>query len=149
MFLIAARSARGLAAAILVPNSLTLLNHAYADPKAAGRAVGFWAGGAGVALTAGPFVGGALIALVGWRSIFLVTLPIGAAGLWLAWRYAKETPRLAQREIDLPGQIAAITALGALAGALIEGGALGWSHPFVIAGFAAAAVAGLPFVWPR
>ncbi|HEY4165827.1 MAG TPA: MFS transporter [Reyranella sp.] len=147
MFLIAARSVQGLGAAILVPNSLTLLNHAYTDPKARGRAVGFWAAGAAVALTAGPFVGGALIALVGWRSIFLVNLPIGAAGLWLAWRYAKETPRLAQREIDLPGQIAAIVALGALAGALIEGGTLGWSHPFVIVGFAAAAAVGLLFVW--
>src|SRR5258707_7864188 len=147
MFLIAARSAQGLAAAILVPSSLTLLNHAYADPKARGRAVGFWAAGASVALTARPFVGGALIALVGWRSIFLVNLPIGAAGLWLAWRYAEETPRLAQRGIDLPGQIAAITTLGTLAGALIEGGALGWSHPLVIAAFAAAVMVGLLFVW--
>jgi DHA2 family methylenomycin A resistance protein-like MFS transporter len=147
VFLIAARSVQGLAAAILVPNSLTLLNHAYADPKERRRAVGFWAAGASVALTAGPFVGGVLIALVGWRSIFLVNLPIGAAGLWLAWRYAVETPRLAQREIDLPGQIAAITALGVLAGALIEGGRLGWGHPLVIVGFAAAAVVGLLFVW--
>src|SRR5436190_16631113 len=147
MFLIAARSVQGLAAAILVPNSLTLLNHAYTDPKARGRAVGFWAAGASVALTAGPFVGGALIALVGWRSIFLVNLPIGAAGLWLAWRYAEETPRLTQREIDLPGQIAAITALGAMAGTLIEGRAHGWSHPLVIMGFATAAVIGLLFVW--
>ncbi|WP_375778042.1 MFS transporter [Bradyrhizobium sp. ma5] len=147
MFLIVARSVQGLAAAILVPNSLTLLNHAYTDPKARGRAVGFWAAGASVALTAGPLVGGALIALVGWRAIFLVNLPIGAAGLWLAWRYAEETPRLAQREIDLPGQIAAITALGGLAGALIEGGVLGWSHPLVIAGFAGTAVIGLLFVW--
>jgi MFS transporter, DHA2 family, methylenomycin A resistance protein len=147
MFLIAARAVQGLGAAILVPNSLTLLNHAYADPKARGRAVGIWAAGAAAALTAGPFVGGVLIALVGWRLIFLVNLPIGAAGLWLAWRYAEETPRLAQREIDLPGQIAAITALGTLAGALIEGGALGWSHPLVIMGFAGAAVIGLLFVW--
>src|SRR3954466_14989567 len=117
-FLIAARSVQGLAAAILVPNSLTLLNHAYADPKARGRAVGFWAAGASVALTSGPFVGGALIALVGWRAIFLVTLPIGAAGLWLTWRFASETTRSPQREIDLPGQLAAIAALGALAGAI-------------------------------
>src|SRR5437763_1501499 len=109
VFLIVARSVQGLAAAILVPNSLTLLNHAYADPKERGRAVGFWAAGASVALTAGPFVGGVLIALVGWRSIFLVNLPIGAAGLWLAWRYAEETPRLSQREIDLPGQTAAVS----------------------------------------
>ncbi|WLA83290.1 MFS transporter [Bradyrhizobium elkanii] len=147
MFLIVARSVQGLAAAILVPNSLALLNHAYTDPKARGRAVGLWAAGASVALTARPLVGGALIALVSWRAIFLVNLPIGAAGLLLAWRYAKETPRLAQREIDLPGQIAAIATLGTLAGALIEGGALGWSHPLVIMGFAGAAVIGLLFVW--
>src|SRR5258708_18499514 len=142
MFLIAARSAQGLGAAILVPNSLTLLNHAYTDPKARGRAVGFWAAGASVALTAGPFVGGALIALVGWRAIFLVNLPIGAAGLWLAWRYAEETPRLAQRGIDLPGQIAAIATLGTLAGALIEGGALGWSHRPGLSALPAPAVVG-------
>jgi len=47
MILIAARCVQGLAAAILVPNSLALLNHAYADPKARGRAVGFWAAGRG------------------------------------------------------------------------------------------------------
>jgi MFS transporter, DHA2 family, methylenomycin A resistance protein len=79
--LIAARAVQGLGAALLVPNSLALLNHAYADEKARGRAVGIWAAGASVALTAGPFAGGALIALVGWRAIFLVNLPIGLAGL--------------------------------------------------------------------
>src|SRR6201996_3686853 len=79
--LIAARSLQGLGAAILVPNSLALLSHAYADEKRRGRAVGIWAAGASLALTAGPLVGGGLIALIGWRSIFLVNLPIGLAGL--------------------------------------------------------------------
>src|SRR3989440_1234706 len=48
MFLVAARAVQGLGAAFLVPNSLTLLNHAYADPKARSRAVGIWAAGAAV-----------------------------------------------------------------------------------------------------
>ena len=133
--LIAARGVQGLGAAILVPNSLALLSHAYPDEKQRGRAVGIWAAGASLALTAGPLVGGGLIALVGWRSIFLVNLPIGLAGLWLTWRYASETTRSPQREIDLPGQIAAIAALGCLAGAIIEGGALGWSNPCGDRGF--------------
>ena len=145
--LIAARCVQGLAAAILVPNSLALLRHAYADEKARGRAVGIWAAGASLALTAGPFVGGVLITLVGWRAIFLVNLPIGLAGLWLAWRFASETTRSPQQEIDLPGQVAAVAALGTLAGALIEGGALGWNDPFVIAGFVASAVFAVLFVW--
>src|ERR1700692_1766175 len=124
----AARAAQGFGAAILVPNSLALLSHAYPDDKARGRAVGIWAAGASLALTAGPLAGGGLIALVGWRSIFLVTIPIGLAGLWLSWRYASETTRSPQREIDLPGQAAAIAALRCLAGAIVEGGSLGWSQ---------------------
>jgi DHA2 family methylenomycin A resistance protein-like MFS transporter len=63
--LIAARAVQGLGAAILVPNSLALLSHAYTDEKARGRAVGIWAAGASLTLTAGPLIGGGLIALVG------------------------------------------------------------------------------------
>jgi MFS transporter, DHA2 family, methylenomycin A resistance protein len=66
-------------------------------------------------------VGGTLIALAGWRWIFFVNLPIGLLGLWLTWRYASETTRSPQREIDLPGQITAIAALACLAGTIIEG----------------------------
>jgi MFS transporter, DHA2 family, methylenomycin A resistance protein len=135
--LIASRLVQGLGAAILVPNSLALLNHAYHDEKKRGRAVGIWAAGASLALTAGPLAGGVLIALVGWRSIFLVNLPIGAAGLWLTWRYANETARSSSRELDLVGQSAAIGALACLAGAIIECGVLGWSNPWVLSGFAA------------
>jgi DHA2 family methylenomycin A resistance protein-like MFS transporter len=139
LILIAARAAQGLGAALLVPNSLALLSHAYPDDKERGRAVGIWAAGASLALTAGPFVGGALIALVGWRSIFLVNLPIGLVGLWLTWRYATDTAR-ASRELDLLGQVAAIGILGVLAGAIIEGGRLGWANPWVLAGFGAFAI---------
>src|SRR2546430_9913768 len=138
--LIAARCVQGVAAAILVPNSLALLSHAYVDDKARGRAVAIWAAGASVALTAGPLVGGGLITLGGWRSIFLGNLPIGLAGLWLTWRFASETTRAREREIDLPGQVTAIAALGSLAGAIIEGGAAGWDNPLVISGFGVAAL---------
>jgi MFS transporter, DHA2 family, methylenomycin A resistance protein len=143
--LIAARTVQGVGAAILVPNSLSLLNHAYPDATERGRAVGWWLAGASVALTAGPPVGGVLIALVGWRSIFLVNLPIGLAGLWLTWRYVSDTPRTS-RELDLPGQAAAIGALGTLAAALIEGGRLGLSNFWVIAAFGAAVILTALFV---
>jgi DHA2 family methylenomycin A resistance protein-like MFS transporter len=144
--LIAARAVQGLGAAILVPNSLALLSHTYPDEKKRGRAVGIWAAGASLALISGPLIGGGLIALVGWRSIFLVNLPIGLAGLWLSWRYASETTRSPQREIDFPGQVAAIASLGCLAGATIEGGTLGWSDPFVISGFVASSLLAILFV---
>jgi len=143
--LIAARAVQGVGAAIMVPNSLALLNHAYPEPKARGRAVGWWVGAGGVALTAGPPVGGAPIALAGWRSIFLVNLPIGLAGLWLTWRYVTDAPR-ASRKLDLPGQAAAIGALGILAAALIEGGRLGWSDSGVISAFGAAVILAVLFL---
>ncbi len=144
--LIVARALQGLGAAILVPNSLALLNHAYTDPAARGRAVGFWAAGASLALTAGPFAGGVLIALVGWRAIFLVNLPIGLLGLALTWRYASETPRTERRQLDVPGQVAAVLSLGLLAAAIIEGGKIGWTNSFVVAGLAGAILIGALFV---
>ena len=130
------RAVQGLGAAILVPNSLALLNHAYPKTTERGRAVGIWAAGASLALTAGPLVGGALIALVGWRSIFLVNLPIGLGGLWLTWRYVTDTTK-APRQLDLPGQALAMAMLGVLAAALIEGGRIGWADPWILGGFAA------------
>ncbi len=144
--LIAARGFQGLGAAILVPNSLALLNHAYPEEKQRGRAVGMWAAGASLALMAGPLVGGGLISLFGWRSIFLVNLPIGLAGLYLSWRNVAEVEPSRRREIDLPGQVAAVAALGCLAGAIIEGGVLGWSNGFVITGFAVSAVLAVLFL---
>lgn len=144
--LIAARAVQGLGAAILVPNSLALLNHSFTQEKARGRAVAIWAAGASLALTAGPLAGGALIAIAGWRSIFLVNLPIGLAGLFLAMRYARDTPRRQDRALDSVGQILAIATLGSLAAALIEAGNAGWTKAFVLAGFAIAIVAGALFV---
>jgi DHA2 family methylenomycin A resistance protein-like MFS transporter len=144
--LIGARSVQGIGAAVLVPNSLALLNHAYPNETERGRAVGIWAAGASVALTAGPLVGGVLIDLFGWRSIFLVNLPLGLGALWLTWRYADETPASPTHELDLFGQVAAIGALGCLAGAIIEAGARGWNDPWVLSGFGVALVLAVLFL---
>jgi len=145
--LIAARAVQGLAAAILVPNSLALLNHAYPGDKERAHAVGIWAAGASLALTAGPLVGGGLIAVAGWRSIFLVNVPLGVAALWLTWHYAQETEGSPERKLDLPGQTTAILALGCLAGAMIEGGKRGFTDGYVLAGFVAFAITAAAFLW--
>ncbi|HEU5396562.1 MAG TPA: MFS transporter [Verrucomicrobiae bacterium] len=136
--LIAGRALQGIGAAILVPNSLALLNHAYVDAKERGRAVAFWASGASFALTLGPLAGGMLLNWFNWRSIFFVNLPLGLLGLWLTKRYARETPKNSSRRIDWPGQVLAVLALGSLAGVLIHGGQVGWGHPEVLIGFGVA-----------
>lgn len=145
--LIAARAVQGVGAAILVPCSLSLLNHAYTEEQERAKAVGIWAACASLALAAGPLVGGALIAGLGWRSIFFINLPLGLIGIWLTWRYAEETTRSTERGFDLAGQSLAVVSLASLAASIIEGGQRGWGDAWVLGGFVTAAVALATFVF--
>ncbi|WP_080421970.1 MFS transporter [Burkholderia ubonensis] len=78
-------------------------------------------------------IGGLLIQLFGWRSIFFANLPIGLAGVWLA-RSAARADAGRTRHFDWMGQAAAIVALGTLIGVLIEGPSLGWRATPIVAG---------------
>jgi MFS transporter, DHA2 family, methylenomycin A resistance protein len=144
--LIAARTAQGIGAAVLVPCSLTLLNHTFSDPDDRARAVGLWAAGASVALAGGPLIGGLLIASLDWRAIFFINAPIGAIGILTTLRWAPETSRQEEESVDIPGQLAAVTSLATLAGATIEGGSRGFADPAVLAGFALAIATGAAFL---
>lgn len=127
-----ARVIQGLGAAMLVPASLSLVHRSYADdPAGRSHAVGIWAGSGGIALAAGPVVGGILILHMGWRSVFLMNLPLGLIGIALTARYAPNPPPSRGRSLDLVGQLAAIVALGSLTAGLIEAGPLGWGSPIV------------------
>lgn len=139
--LVAARAVQGLGAALLLPCSLALLTHAYLEPAARAKAVGLWAGAAGVALAAGPVMGGVLVDAIGWRGIFLANLPIGLLGLGLTACGVAETERRSGRGLDWAGQITGAVALAALTAALIEGPAAGWRSGAIIALLAAFVVA--------
>ncbi len=134
--LIIFRAVQGLGAAILVPCSLALLSHAYTNPDERSKAVGIWAAGASSALAAGPIIGGALIAFLGWRSIFFINIPIGITGIWLTAVYTTETGKSKGRSIDIWGQIVVGIALACLAASMIEGGKLGWTNLYILLGFA-------------
>ena len=144
--LIGARAIQGAGAALLVPCSLTLLNHTYPEPAERSRAIGRWAVGASAALSAGPLVGGVLTATLGWRAIFFINAPIGLIGILLTARFATETSRSTDRGIDLWGQLTAILCLTLLAAATIRGGSAGFGSAAVLAGYAAAAIAGVAFL---
>ena len=159
--LIAARAVQGIGAAAMLPNSLALLNQSYGhDPKLRARAVGLWTAAGAISIAAGPVVGGVLIAAFGWRSIFLVNLPICVAGLlatllWvprsgsarkIAQGVASATTTAIPRGIDLSGQALAIVALTAFVAAVIEWRPLGLSHPLVAGGFILALLAAGAFI---
>jgi DHA2 family methylenomycin A resistance protein-like MFS transporter len=146
--LVISRSLQGVGAALLLPSSLSLLNHASAqDERTRARAVAIWTAAGGVAIAAGPVVGGLLLGALGWRSIFLVNLPVCALAIWLTLAAVPEAPRPAHPPgLDPAGQLLAVLALTGLTGAIIEIRPLGPAHPLVLAGFALAAVAGLALV---
>ncbi|WP_232452285.1 MFS transporter [Burkholderia ubonensis] len=128
-----ARVLQGVGSAMLVPCPLALINRAYPEPGERASAVSIWMGCGGVAMAVGPLIGGLLIHLFGWRSIFFANLPIGLAGVWLA-RSAARADAARTRHFDWMGQTAAIVALGTLIGVLIEGPSLGWRATPIVAG---------------
>ena len=114
--LVAARVFQGAGAAALVPSSLALLTRACGDDgKLRAWGVGWWTASGTVGLAAGPLLGGVLVDLLGWRSIFLVNLPVGLLGIWLTRRFvAASTP--SETRLDWIGQALAIVALLSLTG---------------------------------
>ena len=88
--LLAARAAQGVGAALLLPNSLALLNAAY-DGEKRGRAVGIWAAAGAAAAAIAPLIGGWLVDHVGWPSIFYINLPLAAGAILLALRFVAES----------------------------------------------------------
>ncbi|MCU1740693.1 MULTISPECIES: MFS transporter [unclassified Pseudomonas] len=145
--LIGWRVAQGLGAALLVPTSLSLLRQVFEDPAARSRAIGWWGAGGGIALAAGPVIGGVLIESLGWRSIFLVNLPIGVIGLWLTARHAPASVAQRGRSLDLPGQVTGVLALGTLTLALTEATDLGWTSPAVLGVLGLCGVFSGAFLW--
>lgn len=130
--LLAGRALSGLGAALELPMSLALLALAYPDPRARQHALGIWASCNGLAFIVGPTLGGTLVQTVGWRSIFYLILPLCAAALAVSWSAVPESSSPKDRRLDLPGQAAAIAALGGFAFAAIEGPHLGWSAKAVL-----------------
>jgi DHA2 family methylenomycin A resistance protein-like MFS transporter len=145
--LIGARVVQGTGAAMLVPSSLALIRGAYEDARERARAVGIWGATAGVGAASGPVLGGLLVAAFGWRSVFIVNLPVGLAALAAGIRRL-EKPASARLGIgfDPLGQLTGFAGLTLLASGLIEGGARGWISTVTVALLAAALVSLALFV---
>jgi DHA2 family methylenomycin A resistance protein-like MFS transporter len=143
--LVAARAVQGLGASALLPCSLALLVHQFPDQKERARALGVWGGmgSAGVAL--GPVAGGALVAAVGWRSIFLVNVPICLLTVALLRRFADESPKHPERRTDVPGLLLGVTMLAGFTASFIVAGDQGWLTPLPGALLAAGLLAAWAF----
>jgi DHA2 family methylenomycin A resistance protein-like MFS transporter len=140
-FLVGARVAQGIGAALLVPSSLAVLRATYADAAERARAVGVWAAVAGIAAASGPIIGGLLVTSVSWRAVFVLNVPVGAVALLLAARYVAADGARRGGGFDPAGQVAGILALACLTFGLIEGGDAGWGSAVPLAALALSVVA--------
>ena len=115
--LLVARAAQGVGAALLLPNSLALLNAAFAGDKR-GRAVGIWAAAGAAAAAVAPLIGGWLVGTVGWPAIFYINLPLALGAIMLAVRFVEESRESGEGRTDYAGALLATAGLGGLTYAL-------------------------------
>jgi EmrB/QacA subfamily drug resistance transporter len=141
-----ARGVQGVAAAAASVTSLALVSAAFPDPKQKARAIGIWTAIASVGTAVGPTLGGVLVEQLGWRSIFLVNVPVGLLAVYLSLRYIAESRDERPRQLDLPGQALFVVTVGALAYGVIQAPKAGWGSPLILALFAAAAIGCFVFV---
>ncbi|WP_079146027.1 MFS transporter [Streptomyces lydicus] len=143
--LVAARFAQGVGAALFMPSSLSLLMNAFPEPARRAKILGIWSAIVSTSVGLAPTLGGLLVGTLGWRSIFLVNLPIGIVGLLLTRRVVAAVPGRGSA-LGGSGHVLGLLALGALSYALIEGPDKGWSAPFVLGAFAVTVVAAAGFL---
>ncbi|WP_369034157.1 MFS transporter [Streptomyces adonidis] len=151
--LVAARIAQGAASAAMLPQVLATIQSATAGPRRA-RAMGLYGATAGLSMVAGQILGGVLVAATplsflfgagtGWRSVFLVNVPVVLLGLVLAARTVPETRSQHPEPVDVPGTFLLAVSLITLLAPLTEGRAAGWplwtwlslaAFPFAAAAF--------------
>ena len=139
--LIAARALQGVAAALLVPASLSLVQTTFVQQDR-GRAIGLWSGISGLSTLIGPRLGGWLVDTWTWRAVFWLNLPVGLLAVLVALR-AVPRSEPDKRPMDSMGAVLAAAMLGGTVFALTQGPEWGWTHPAVLA---SAGLGLLPFL---
>jgi EmrB/QacA subfamily drug resistance transporter len=124
-WLIGFRAVQGLGAAMLMPQTLTIITNTF-PPERRGAAFGVWGAVAGVATIAGPTLGGLLVTAYDWRYIFFVNLPIGVIVLALTFVIIPDLRLGRRHRIDVVGVLLATAALLAICYGLVEGQRYNW-----------------------
>ncbi len=148
--LIAARASMGIGGALRIPSTLSIISTMFRDRAERQRAIALWGGTSGIGVALGPIIGGLLLTHFWWGSIFLINVPIAAAGLLAALWLVPDSRNAAARAPDLLGAVMSIAGIGMVLWSIIEAPTRGWSSSLVIAvGAGGLAVLALFVAWER
>ncbi|YAL82252.1 MFS transporter [Dermacoccaceae bacterium W4C1] len=129
--LIAARAVEGVGAALFMPSSLALLVGMFTEPRQRARMLGLWSAMVATAAALGPSIGGYLVSAFGWRSIFLINIPVVIAGIALTLRVIPATGGTG-RKVSITGNTLFLVAVAAGAFILIQGHSSGFGAPLIL-----------------
>ena len=131
LVLIMLRFVQGAAGAMLVPNSLAMLEASFSEAERA-TAIGRWAGWSAVSTAIGPLLGGFVVDASSWRWVFACIAPVALAAAWLALGRGEKEVCDNDQPIDYVGTALIVAGLGALTAGLTDGPRLGFGHPLII-----------------
>ena len=144
--LITARAIMGIGGALVMPATLSIITDVFPREER-GRAIGIWAGVAGLGIGIGPVVGGALLENFWWGSVFLINIPIVIGALVLGYFLVPASRDPESTPLDLKGAATSMVAISALVFGIIEGPSDGWTSGLVLTAFGLTLVFGLAFVY--
>lgn len=151
-WVIAARAVQAIGGTMLNPVALAIIVNTFTAPKERARAIGAFGSMTGLSLALGPIVGGLLVDAFGWRSVFLVNVPIVLAAAGCAALFIPESRAARARRLDPIGQILVVLLLGSVVYSVIESRSEGWhsTTSWSLLAVAAASAAGIVvFEWRR
>ncbi|GAC1518902.1 MAG: MFS transporter [Thermoleophilaceae bacterium] len=148
--LIAARAVMGVGAAMVFPATLSLLTTVFTGRSERAQAIGLWGAITGAAIALGPIVGGWLLEVSDWRSIFFAMAPIAAIAGALTARYVPTSRDAKSPRIDRAGFALSAATVGLLVYTIIEAPNHGWGSARTLSSFALTTVLTIAFVaWER
>ncbi|MFF5024752.1 MFS transporter [Streptomyces collinus] len=130
-WLVLFRVLQGIGAAVLSPLSLSIIAGVFSGEAERARAIGTWSSASGIALAAGPLLGGAVVDSLGWRFVFWLSVLVALVALLLT-RHVPESRMDPVRGADPVGQVLMAVFLAALVYVIIEGPGRGWGTPVIL-----------------
>jgi EmrB/QacA subfamily drug resistance transporter len=144
--LIAARAVMGIGAAVVFPNTLSILSNVFTDRVERAKAIGAWGATVGMGVAFGPIVGGWLLENFWWGSVFLAMAPVAGVAIVLVARWVPTSRDPAAPRLDRVGLALSTVTIGLLVYTIIEAPVRGWSASGTLTGFAVAAASLIVFI---